>query len=475
MTINVKYFLNRNKQPRILSLAAGLFAVLAGITLLITFLGPARYDLAGLHILVALKPSLHGQTVVELPPLGTLTMQTHRTPLEIHLTLQNIDPDLLFTDFTPTVKDLWPHFAPAVSSIMITFLAKQLLLGALGAALAFWIFRRAPLRKCLKAAAAGILVVGALFTATWATYDPKAVREPEFAGIIAFTPQMLALAEDTVAELNDFRDKAVQLTNNIQQLLFKIEQMNLMQTPATSDIKLLAVADLHNNPVGIDLILALAGHFNVDAVLDAGDLTDYGSALELKIVNSLQQIRVPYIFAAGNHDSPAISKFIKKLPQGRTLEGNIVEVKGIKILGSPDPLASRPFVVQTKENLLPKQITGLEKSLEKSKVFPDLLLVHNPAVARAFAAKIPVLVAGHTHRPAIEKIGGSYLINPGTTGAAGTRGLDPKSGVPYSAAILYFTAGPKRELRAVDTIKYNPLSGKFSVERQVFTKGDQPA
>ncbi|MCL6447301.1 MAG: metallophosphoesterase family protein [Armatimonadetes bacterium] len=458
----------RSKQKRaILLLALEVLAVLAGGLILITFFGPAEYNLEGLRILAALKPSLDGQTVVELPPLGTLTMPTHRTPLEIHLTLQSIQPDVLTSDFSLSARDLWSRFASAAAGVILHFLVKQLILGALGAALGVWLLRRPPLRRCLQAAAAGLFLTAALFTATWATYDLKAVREPKFDGIIAFAPRMLALAENTMTELGDFRTKAAELTGNIQNLLSKIEQMNLVQTPAENDIKLLAVADLHNNPVGIDLTLALANYFNVDAVLDAGDLTDYGSTLELKIVNSLRQLKVPYLFSAGNHDSPAISEFVNNLPQGRALEGKIAEVSGIKILGSPDPLAVRPFLVQAKENLLPNQIADLKRSLQKEGALPDLLLVHNPETARAFAGKIPVLVAGHTHRPAIEKIDRSIFINPGTTGAAGTRGLETGTGIPYSAAILYFTHPPGPELRAVDTVKYNPLSGKFSVERQI--------
>ena len=469
MPADVQLYLRRKPRRAALRLALEMLAVLAGACLLIVFFGPAEFNLEGLRVQAALKPSLPGRTVVELPPLGTLTMPTHHTPLEIRLTLQSIQPDVLVDDFPLTAKDLWPRFAPTAGGAVLRFLAKQLILGALGAALGIWLLRRPPLVKCLRAAAAGFFLTAALFTVTWATYDLKAAREPKFDGILTLAPRMLALAENAGTELGDFRNKAVQLTGNIQNLLTKIEQMNLVQTPADNDVKLLAVADLHNNPIGIDLTLALAAHFNVDAVLDAGDLTDYGSPLELKIVNSLRQLKIPYLFAAGNHDSPAVTRFVKSLPQGRALDDKIVEVEGIKILGSPDPLAGRPLVVQTKENLLPKQITGLEKSLQTGKTSPDLLLVHNPEAARAFAGKIPVLVAGHTHRQAIEKTGGSLLINPGTTGAAGARGLEAGNGtgIPYSAAILYFTRAPGPVLRAVDTVKYNPLSGRFSVERQV--------
>jgi hypothetical protein len=118
------------------------------------------------------------------------------------------------------------------------------------------------------------------------------------------------------------------------------------------------------------------------------------------------------------------------------------------------------------------------ENYSKEEAPPDLLLVHNPDVARAFAGRVPVLVSGHTHRQEVEKIKGSIYINPGTTGAAGIRGLAAPAGprrTVSSAAILYFSpplpGGGKRSsfsLTAVDLVNFDPLSGKFGVERQLF-------
>lgn len=242
MIANVNYFLKSKHKIISLGLVREVLAVLIGMAVFIGFLGPTGCNLEGLYVEAALVPSFRGQTVVELPPLGTLTMNTHPTPLEFRLTLRSIHPDLLETDFPLAAGDLWRRLAPATGGALLYFLGKQLLLGALGAALATRVLLRAPPLKCGKSAAAGFFAAGALLAATWATYDLEAAREPKFNGILAFAPQMLALADETMAELSDFRDKATQLAGNMQHLLSQIEQMNLVQAPAASDIKLLLVS-----------------------------------------------------------------------------------------------------------------------------------------------------------------------------------------------------------------------------------------
>jgi predicted phosphodiesterase len=479
----LKYRLNTSLQrkKRLFS-ALEITATLAGLIFAVVFLGPAEYNLGGVDVRVALAPASQGRTVVELPPLGALAAKTHLPPLEIRLLLKNIRPAELFRhDFDlSSPGSALEGFIPAAKRAALLFALREILLGGCGAALALLLFFRAGLKRCLLGAAAGMAFLAAVFTATGLTYTVKGIREPEYSGLIALAPQMLALAQENGKEISGFKEKAKELAGNFQQLLAQIDRLSYRPSSGPEAVKLLAVSDLHNNPLGVDLTLALAGQFNVDAVLDAGDLTDYGSPLEAKIVNSLKRLAVPYVFAAGNHDRAAVISFVKSLPEGRPLEGKTVEVKGLRILGSPDPLAFRrsPADVTPDGSLLNRQVTDLEEALRKEEAPPDLLLVHNPDVARAFAGRIPVLVSGHTHRQEVEKIKGSIYINPGTTGAAGIRGLAAPAGprrTVYSAAILYFSpplpGGGKRSsfsLTAVDLVNFDPLSGKFGVERQLF-------
>ena len=43
--------------------------------------------------------------------------------------------------------------------------------------------------------------------------------------------------------------------------------------------------------------------FGVDAVLDTGDITDWGSSPENRLIGSVGTLGVPYVYIRGNHDS----------------------------------------------------------------------------------------------------------------------------------------------------------------------------
>ncbi|HBR29780.1 MAG TPA: metallophosphoesterase, partial [Firmicutes bacterium] len=71
------------------------------------------------------------------------------------------------------------------------------------------------------------------------------------------------------------------------------------------------------------------------------------------------------------------------------------------------------------------------------------------------------------HKPAIAEEGGTVLINAGTTGAAGVRGLGNDT-IPYSVALLRFNlTDGKYQLAAVDQIRVFSLNGRFILERTV--------
>lgn len=138
-------------------------------------------------------------------------------------------------------------------------------------------------------------------------------------------------------------------------------------------------------------------------------------------------------------------RFIGRMSNGVLLQGRAVEVAGVRVVGGADPLAHSVDAVapdkQIYEEGADRQAAALRAAIQREGQ-PDILLVHNPAVARRLAGMAPLAVSGHTHPQELEESGrGSVLLNPGTTGAAGLRGLSSAEGVPYSAIILYVRPG----------------------------------
>lgn len=67
----------------------------------------------------------------------------------------------------------------------------------------------------------------------------------------------------------------------------------------------LHVSDIHSNPLGLELAFRLAESFEVDAVLDTGDLTSFGLPIEASIIELIADLDIPYLWVPSNHDSAA--------------------------------------------------------------------------------------------------------------------------------------------------------------------------
>lgn len=447
-------------------------AVVLGAVLFVTAFGPGSYEVQGVSFKGEIRPAASGRTVLQIPPLGYLTASTHRGPVELHITLQNIRPDVLGEHVYPQVdpnllRDMEAKSRWAVAA----FIAKQIALGGIGAVLVFWALARPPWKRLLRAGLGGLLMVGLVLGVAFQTYDRSAFREPEYHGVIAAAPRVMHMADELLNKLQDFQDKSDLLVSNIQTLFGQAQRLTLLgATEDESTRRLLVIADMHNNPFALDFVGSLVHHFRVDLILDAGDFTDFGSPIEAQAAAKIAGFGAPYVFAPGNHDSSEVMAFMRGLPNIYLLEGQEIDVRGIRIIGSPDSWAYGETVVAANEAeealLLDRQVEELRAALQAGASPPDVLMVHHPAVARAFAGEVPILISGHTHRVLLEQLGASWHLNPGSIGAAGLRGLQTTAEIPYSAIILHFN-GADQAAVAADVIKYNALSGSFTVERRL--------
>jgi Icc-related predicted phosphoesterase len=236
-----------------------------------------------------------------------------------------------------------------------------------------------------------------------------------------------------------------------------------------SDFSILHVSDIHNNPAAFDLIDQLIATFKIQMVIDTGDITDYGTALEGTIVKKIEALNLPYLFVPGNHESPFINNRLRELKNVKILLDETVNLNGFLIAGIADPAATD----YSSDEALP---TGIEQTRDQftqeitaASPAPDLIAVHNRAIAEKLIGIVPLILHGHDHRYSLTAKNNTIIIDAGTTGAAGLRGLT-KNGVPYSASILYWKKDYQGTLRlhAIDSIKINGVEGKFSLERHTY-------
>ncbi len=222
--------------------------------------------------------------------------------------------------------------------------------------------------------------------------------------------------------------------------------------PAAPDpeelVTLLVVSDLHCNTGMTPLIREVARRAQVDVVLNAGDTTMNGTEVERVCVDSFATT-VPaggrMVVADGNHDSQLTSA--REAAHGQViLDGGVVEVAGVRILGDRDALETR---VGGGTNVA-REVTPLEQSEALAETAcadeqgVDLLLVHTPAAGLPALESgcVPFQVSGHSHRRAgPEPVGlGIRYVSASTAGAA--------SGQP--------TVGPLRGTAEMTLLRFDP-------------------
>jgi predicted phosphodiesterase len=283
-------------------------------------------------------------------------------------------------------------------------------------------------------------------------------------------PSVMEFVSNSLTDLHAVKENTDKIVTNFRKLFINADKMMVMADAQEQSniVKVLLVSDLHSNPVGVEFIKSTAERFQVDFMINAGDLTDFGTATEFEAIKELQEIKIPQLFVAGNHDSPEIINIMKKINNCTVLNGQMVTISGIKVTGFADPLADTTAVQfensEERQQIMADEALRISAALEEQDR-PDILVVHNHSLGTTMMPLTGVTVSGHNHQLQVKQQQGSVFINPGTVGAAGLRGLYSGEGKAYSAVIAYLI--PDTGLVAMDLINYEPASNQFSLQRKV--------
>ena len=163
------------------------------------------------------------------------------------------------------------------------------------------------------------------------------------------------------------------------------------------EVVILHISDLHLNPIGAQLARRLAESFDVDAVVDTGDTTSFGTDFEGPYAELLADFPVPYLFVAGNHDSIPNREAIKATPGITALDGTVVDVNGVKIAGLDDPIITtvEDVPIDQREEREAAAAPELRRLIKREQ--PDVVAVHNPVILKSIVGSVPLAIAGHQH------------------------------------------------------------------------------
>jgi predicted phosphodiesterase len=420
---------------------------------------------------IKMNLALEGGTRLTIPPMGNLFFKTHHTPWEITVTLDQID----FTRLEKQLNDFPPQqqwLTLLQDQLMLTIarlFALVLFWGVCGGTLLLIIFRIYPNSRWFwYGAALTFLLISGLIGCTVLSYDQNAVERPQYQGVLNSAPWAMNLIKMGMDHVEVIGDNLKRISQGLPMLYKQAGHIGSLSNVRTN-LVMLHVSDIHNNPAALDFIRELIANFKVQAVIDTGDLTDYGTALEAEIIHKIAELKVPYLFIPGNHDSPLIIESLKKLRNVTVLTDGPIQFNALTVDGVADPASADYNSDVSSPQVMAEIRDAFSQRIFAAESFPEIIAVHNRIMAENLIGSVPLILHGHDHKYLLTTEDRTVIDDAGTTGAAGLRGIT-KKGVPYSASILYWQkdAAGKLRLKAVDSISIDGTKGKFSLERHAF-------
>jgi predicted MPP superfamily phosphohydrolase len=312
-----------------------------------------------------------------------------------------------------------------------------------GAALAGALVGRRP-RAVVAATAGGAAALAGLVGAAAATVDRAAWRDPALSGLLTKAPLMLGDLRTAPQRVDTYRDQLADLLRTGTGVYRKIA--TLPEPPPADAVRLLHVSDIHLSPAAFPLTHALAAEYRVDAVVDTGDLVDWGTPAENAFAAQIGTLGVPYVFVKGNHDSTGIADAVARQPNAIVLtrDAEPREIAGLRFAGMADPRFTPDKTTgdDHAEHRVSAEAAEFARALRGKDV--DIALAHDPAAGRALEGVVPLLLSGHTHKRSVRHFGDTVVVVQGTSGGSGLRGVQHDPPDPISLSVLYLDRATKR-------------------------------
>jgi predicted MPP superfamily phosphohydrolase len=409
---------------------------------------------------MAARLSWSGDTDVQVGPLGNLHLDTHDGPLGIKVNVEalNVLEAQNLVNDPNTINGLSAWVTHDLHKAVVHLVIRSAVSGVAGGLLLSLLVYRRHWRRIAAVGVTSAATVLGTFGAAAATWNPRAVSEPTYTGLLANAPALVGNAKDIVSGFTNYSQELAKLVGNVSKLYDVTSTLPAFE-PDTSTIRVLQVSDIHLNPAAWNVIRSISQQFGVQVIVDSGDISDHGSTAEERFVKPISTLKVPYVFVRGNHDSLAIQKAVAAEPNAIVLDnGQSRVVAGLRFTGDGDPRFTPDKTVDT---------TGEQSVLEEGRILagdlatqypkPDVAIVHDPEMGKALDGLVPLVLAGHLHKRSTQVLPqGTRLYVEGSTGGAGLRALEGATPTPIEATVFYFDATTKK-LQAWDDITLGGL------------------
>ena len=410
-----------------------------------------------------------GETEIALPPVGEVHLDTHDSPIHVRASVADVDIEGLAAQLEDgSIEQIANDIETEARTRIAPLALRTLGIATLGSLVAGALVFRRRWRLAALSMATGLLVTGVSLGVAWRTFNTDAFAAPRFEGTLRLAPRLLGPAHEVTERLDEFRANLERIVGGAVQAYSAIEPQTI---GGGNEIRVLHISDVHLNTLGLDFAVELARGFDVDLVIDTGDLTSYGTPVEEAIASQIPRFRRPYVFVRGNHDPPAVGRRVDATRNGRTLEGRAARIGGLRIFGAPHPVFTEDQTEDVDSDALEQGARdasdGLAAAVDELDVSVDLVAVHDDRMAGELAGDVPVVLSGHFHRSRASTVDGTLYLRAGSTGGAGVNMFGRRGPVPLSATVLYFERGDEPELIAYDLIEQSPTTGRLTIQRHL--------
>jgi predicted phosphodiesterase len=452
----------------------GVVLGLVGGWLGLTVAGTVHHEVGPLTTSMSVHLAWGGGTTIDIPPLGELDLHTHTGLLGVRATLEGVDvaearqivkdPQMLSGLKPVAERDIRWELEMAVTRAALASLLGGLLLSAL-------VVRR--VRATIAGGATALVALGASVAVGAATWNPAALAEPRYTGLLTSAPSVVGNAENIVNNFPVYGDQLARIVSNVSGLYSVTSHLPLLP-PQGDLVRVLHVSDLHLAPQSWPLIRTVAREYHVNVVVDSGDLTDHGTAAENRYVREIRTIPAPYVWVRGNHDSAETEAAVKRTKNAVVLDGSVRKVAGLTFLGVGDPsfTPDKEVTHAGDSGLVDEAASQLAATARKAGGV-DVVVFHDPGPEEDFDGVARMALFGHIHyRKVTRGKEGTWLMVEGSTGGSGLRALEPAQPAKIEMSVLYVdrTTG---ELRAYDDIQLGGLGlASAEITRHVVPSGD---
>ncbi|MEV4624563.1 metallophosphoesterase [Asanoa sp. NPDC049573] len=443
-----------------------LAVALVGLVIGVLLGARAQTDIGPFQADLSLRPATSGETEVVVPPLGALHIDSHDGPLRFTVRLGALDQDR-----TQALISDPNGIARASQSVVDDLQGGLLRLGfrtvavaVLGAiALGLLVFRNT--RRAAWCGGVALLVTAGTFGLAAGTLRPDSIEQPRYEGLLVNAPAIVGDARRIAQDYGKYAEQLKTIVANVSRIYTTVNRLPIYEQ-VDGGIRILHISDLHLNPSAWPTIRTVVEQFDIDAVIDTGDITDWGSEPEAAYVGSISLLGVPYVYIRGNHDSSKTAAAVGRQAGAVVLDNQVADVAGLRIAGIGDPRFTPDKETSPAGSGRSRQVieqvydagARLAATVKASGKPADLCLVHDPESAPALNGVCPNILAGHIHHREVRMLpAGPTIPNPsrvlveGSTGGAGLRGLEGEQPTPLQMSVLYFDDAKK--LQAYDDIQ----------------------